>query len=94
MSVSVSTKYLLQKYRGWTDKFTRSNFWKECVICGSFPAEIHHLRSIADLRKRSENADWISSQMAAINRKQVPLCKIHHDKVHGKLGGLSQGEMF
>jgi hypothetical protein len=41
---------------------------------------MHHVRQIKNLMIR--NLDWWHQQMAAINRKQVPLCKEHHQKLH------------
>jgi len=79
-------------HRIWNSKFTRSNLWKNCIICGSFPVEMHHLRSLALVRKPTEQMDFLQAQMIAINRKQVPLCHEHHLKVHGKLGGLTFAE--
>jgi len=47
---------------------------------------MHHIRKVADIRKklRSNKADFFSLQMAGINRKQVPLCREHHMKLHNK----------
>ena len=78
-------------YRVWNSKMTSSNLWKTCIICGSIPVEMHHLRKIRSLKNNS-NLDFFKTQMAAINRKQVPLCIKHHQKVHGKLGGLTDLE--
>jgi len=65
----------------WTNKMTKSNLGKTCVICGKTPVEMHHVRKIRDL-KNDMRLDWFTKQMALINRKQVPLCKEHHRKVH------------
>ncbi len=79
-------------YRVWNSKLTKSNLWKVCTICGSSPAEMHHIRKIEHLKKRAADKDFLYIQMAAINRKQIPLCKEHHQKAHGKLGGLTMAE--
>lgn len=50
---------------------------------------MHHLRKVRDL-KRDTKLDFFSKQMAAINRKQVPLCKEHHKKLHS--GNMTQEE--
>nr|AIB08181.1 hypothetical protein [Neoporphyra perforata] len=71
----------------WSKKITKSNLNKDCLICGSsLLVEMHHIRSVADIRKklRSNKADFFSLQMAGINRKQVPLCREHHLKLHNK----------
>ena len=75
------------------NKFTRSALFYSCIICGEDKnVEMHHLRSIRSLRDRQSNKSWIERQMAAINRKQIPLCREHHQKVEGKLGGLTLEE--
>ena len=75
-------KTIMQKR--WSNKFTRSNLNKSCVICGEFPTEMHHLRNIKDLKfkYRSGKQDFWKTQIAAINRKQIPLCKKHHVNFH------------
>nr|YP_009710074.1 hypothetical protein [Coleochaete scutata]QFU80179.1 hypothetical protein [Coleochaete scutata] len=35
--------------RSWSNKLTRSNLAKTCVVCGVGPAEMHHVRQIKDL---------------------------------------------
>lgn len=78
----------------WNNKLSRSNINKACVICGAFPAEMHHVRKIRDLEQkyRKGKIDFFTKQMAAINRKQIPLCKIHHTGVHHNK--LSEAEMI
>jgi len=75
-------KTIMQKR--WSNKFTRFNLNKSCVICGEFPTEMHHLRNIKDLKfkYRSGKQDFWKTQIAAINRKQIPLCKKHHVNFH------------
>jgi hypothetical protein len=41
-----------------------------------------------------EKVDFSKAQTMAINRKQVPLYKLHYRKVHGKFGGLSTTEIL
>jgi hypothetical protein len=36
------------------------------------PVEMHHVKKIKELKSR-KHLDWFTMQMAAINRKQVPL---------------------
>jgi hypothetical protein len=78
----------------WNRKLTKSNLGKSCVICGTFPAEMHHIRKIEDLRlkQRDGKIDFFTMQMIAINRKQVPLCSEHHKKLHQNK--LSQAEVI
>jgi hypothetical protein len=61
-------------------------FGKGCVICGATNVQMHHVRKLRELRNRL-HLDWFTMQMAAINRKQVPLCPDHHHRLH--LGSLS-----
>ena len=78
----------------WNNKLTKSNLGKSCVICGIFPAEMHHIRKIEDLRVKQKKGkiDYFTMQMIAINRKQVPLCSEHHRKLHQNK--LSQSEII
>lgn len=67
----------------WNSKFTKSNLFKACLICGATKdVEMHHVRKIRDLRNPDSRLDFFTRQMAAINRKQVPLCKAHHIGLH------------
>lgn len=68
----------------WNNKFTCSNLNKSCLICGEFPSEMHHLRNIKDLKSRYRlgKKDFWKTQIAAINRKQIPLCKKYHVNLH------------
>nr|YP_009710016.1 hypothetical protein [Coleochaete scutata]QFU80121.1 hypothetical protein [Coleochaete scutata] len=67
--------------RSWTNKLTHTNLLKNCVVCGAACEEMHHVRKIRDLKKRL-HLSWFTQQMAAINRKQIPLCIEHHKKLH------------
>lgn len=62
-------------------KLTGSNLFITCVICQEGPVEMHHVRTIKELRSR-KHLDWFTMQMASINRKQVPLCQRHHRALH------------
>lgn len=68
----------------WNNKLTRSNLNRECLICGETPCDMHHVRKIKDLvsRYKDNKIDYWTLQMAAINRKQIPLCKAHHKALH------------
>jgi hypothetical protein len=51
-----------------------------CIVCGSFQdIEVHHIRALKDINKRK---DWLSITMAKYSRKQVPVCKACHIKIH------------
>jgi len=61
-------------------KITKSNLGKPCAICGSFEkVEMHHLKHI---RKSGVKYGGFDKYMGILNRKQLPLCKFHHQEVH------------
>ena len=68
----------------WTSKLTDTSFGKCCVLCGSSTdLEMHHLRSIRDVRVKMKTGNssyrmWIG----AVKRKQIPLCSYHHHLYH------------
>jgi hypothetical protein len=68
----------------WNNKFTKSNLFKVCIICGTDQnVEMHHVRKIRDLRNpETLSKDFLTRQMMAINRKQVPICQDHHKRYH------------
>ena len=81
----------------WNKKLTKSNLFKSCIICGSTnQIEMHHVRKVKDLKnkvKRKE-LDFFTTQMAAINRKQVPLCSAHHLALHNNTLSTHERELF
>lgn len=55
-----------------------------CELCGSQDAvEVHHVRRLADLRRRgrAEKPEWVT-QMAARRRKTLVVCNACHDDIH------------
>jgi group II intron reverse transcriptase/maturase len=70
----------------WGPKRTRSRLLDNCAICGNDQqVEIHHVRHI---RKGGKKAQGFTLYMAAINRKQVPVCRECHRDIHnGKYDG-------
>ena len=51
-----------------------------CIVCGSSDnIEVHHVRALKDIKKKR---DWLSMTMAKFARKQVPVCKSCHIKIH------------
>ena len=59
-----------------------------CANCGSInKIEMHHLKHLKTLNVK---LDSFGKMMARINRKQVPLCRLCHQKVHkGTYTGMS-----
>jgi group II intron reverse transcriptase/maturase len=68
---------------------TRSKLGLPCVVCGDpNRVQMHHVRHI---RKFEDGAPrGFTRVMAALNRKQVPVCKACHERIHrGEYDGLS-----
>ena len=72
---------------------TRSKLGLPCVVCGDpNRVQMHHVRHI---RKFEDGAPrGFTRVMAALNRKQVPVCKACHERIHrGEYDGLSLKEL-
>jgi len=81
----------------WNRKLTKSNLFKSCIICGSTnQIQMHHVRQIKDLKSKAKRKklDFFTTQMAAINRKQVPLCPAHHQALHNNTLSSFERELF
>jgi len=81
----------------WNNKLTISNINKKCIICGnSTNIEMHHVRAIKDLKTlySKSKIDWFTLQMRELNRKQVPLCREHHQKVHNNSLNSDEKKLF
>jgi len=84
-------------FSNWNNKLTKSNLSKQCIICGSTNhIEMHHIRKVRDLKSklRKKSTDFFRFQMAAINRKQVPLCVEHHKALHNNSLSHDERELF
>jgi hypothetical protein len=63
------------------------NLTGPCIVCGNpNDIEVHHIRALKHISKKR---DWLSTTMAKFNRKQVPVCKSCHIKIHK---GIYDGE--
>jgi hypothetical protein len=62
----------------------KSSLGLPCAICdsGKSPIEMHHVKHV---RKQGVRYKGFHEQMALLNRKQIPLCKNCHKKVHAGL---------
>jgi len=62
----------------------RSSLGLPCAICDSeeYSIEMHHVKHV---RKQGFRYKGFHEQMALLNRKQIPLCKNCHKKVHAGL---------
>jgi group II intron reverse transcriptase/maturase len=74
----------LPTYRYVKSLITKSSLQLPCCICDSDvrPIEMHHVKHV---RKNGFRYKGFHQQMALLNRKQVPLCKECHRKVHSGL---------
>lgn len=72
---------------------TRSKLGKHCAICGAEDdIEMHHLRHVR--KKGGKKATGFDSVMADLNRKQIPVCKECHTKIHnGDYSGLKLSDL-
>jgi group II intron reverse transcriptase/maturase len=63
---------------------SRSSLGLPCAICYSVevPIEMHHVKHV---RKQGFRYKGFHEQMALLNRKQIPLCRNCHKKVHSGL---------
>jgi len=51
-----------------------------CSVCSStFKVEMHHIRMLKNLKPVKGSLDYL---MAHANRKQIPLCRLCHNKYH------------
>jgi group II intron reverse transcriptase/maturase len=82
------TKAEVDAVPNWGPRRTKTRLWDSCAICGSQKqVEMHHVRHI---RKRGETVRGFSLYMAAINRKQLPVCYVCHRDIHrGRYDGES-----
>lgn len=78
----------LDSQPNWYPRRTQSKLLDNCAICdSSLNVEMHHLKHI---RKQGQKLKGFSLYMAAINRKQVPVCrKCHRDIHNGKYDGAN-----
>ena len=63
------------------------------MVCGDEKVEMHHVRSIKDVRMRIRKGESSYEEIVgAMKRKQVPLCERHHKDLHN--GKLTREEML
>ncbi len=70
----------------WWPRKTKTRLLDNCAICGhTGRIEMHHVRHI---RKRGQQVKGFKLYLAAINRKQIPVCRQCHRDIHnGKYDG-------
>jgi group II intron reverse transcriptase/maturase len=86
------TKVEVDTVPTWGPRRTQTRLWDSCAICGSLErVEMHHVRHI---RKRGEAVRGFSLYLAAINRKQLPVCHACHRDIHrGRYDGENLAEI-
>lgn len=53
-----------------------------CALCSSTEnIEMHHLKHVRKVGKPAKT-DFLTNAMVKINRKQIPLCQLCHNKIH------------
>ena len=79
--------------QSWTAKITDNAFNRACILCGStLQVEMHHYRTVKDIRAKLRTGNLTFAQWeGAVKRKQIPLCKYHHDLYHK--GQLNYGDI-
>lgn len=78
----------------YVGRTTRSKLGRHCCICGSNQkVEMHHIKHIRS-RKNTKEKQTFSTFMGLINRKQVPVCRECHLKIHnGSYDGIKLSEL-
>jgi Type II intron maturase len=76
---------------------SRSKIAKPCCICGETldkaQIEMHHVRHIRKLSDKRQ-ATGFNRILRMLNRKQIPVCKTCHEKIHrGKYDSLKLSDM-
>ena len=75
----------------WNRKLTQSALNKSCVLCGSSPVEMHHIRGVKKVREKMKSQESSYAEfVGAFQRKQIPLCSIHHHDLHNGLLSYEQ----
>jgi group II intron reverse transcriptase/maturase len=70
-------------FKIFANRVSRSSLGRKCLICHSKgTTEMHHVKHI---RKNGVRYRGFQKEMALLNRKQVPLCRECHMKVHDGL---------
>jgi hypothetical protein len=57
---------------------------------------MRHVRKIKDLKNKAtdKKINFFTAQMASINRKQIPLCTIHHQALHNNNFSPQERKLF
>lgn len=77
----------------FANRISKSNLGCSCHLCGTTEnVEMHHVKHV---RKEGERYAGFTAEMALLNRKQIPLCRLCHVKVHdGKYDGPALNQFW
>jgi hypothetical protein len=86
----VSSKHI-DPFKIMLGKYSRTKLFSTCYICGSSDTiNQHHIKSIKGIKPLT-----FAQLHGYINRKQIPLCRKHHDDVtNGKYDGIPLKELI
>jgi retron-type reverse transcriptase len=65
-----------------------------CVVCGSTESvEMHHIKHVRGYSKDAKQG--FERIMGLLNRKQIPVCKFHHNEIHsGRYDSISLSDLY
>ncbi len=79
----LNKRTLIDPFKIYANRVTRSSLKRKCLVCESKDTiEMHHVRHV---RKEGVRYGGFRKEMSLLNRKQVPLCRNCHMKVHDGL---------
>jgi len=80
----------------WSGSLTQTSAFDSCELCGtSNKIEMHHIRSVKDIRHRINSKSTslpYNTWIGAFQRKQIPLCQYHHNLLHN--GQLNHADLL
>lgn len=90
-NLMADTTFLMHAKGYWR---TKLKFEGHCVICGSQNnVQMHHIKKVREYNTVAQTG--FSGIMSSLNRKQVPVCKFHHDLIHdGKYDESSLKDLY
>lgn len=86
-----SSDFLNNAKAFWRTAFKMSG---RCVICGCKEhVQMHHIRHVK--KYDGKHKEGFIKIMDLLNRKQIPVCKFHHDAIHdGKYDNISLSDLY
>ena len=76
----LNKRKFIDPFQIYANRVTRSSLNRKCLICERKDnIEMHHVRHV---RKNGARYGGFRKEMSLLNRKQIPLCKKCHRKVH------------